>query len=174
MKCDELTPVTREYADEYWADRFAMVYNADEVDAAIAELKEIIEKNRTAYYVDLGIIAEDCEKLKAENAQLKKEIEFMHSNCKWNAGKGCARLMGEKLAIIDDNVKLKQKLESVQASAYAESVDAGMENRKLKRALWLARAERAKEMCRRLLIQGFDPKWEEVERKCRAKAEEYK
>lgn len=47
------------------------------------------------------------------------------------------------------------------------------ENRKLKRALWLARAELAKEMCQRLLIQGFDPKWQEVERKCRAKAKEY-
>ena len=41
--------------------------------------------------------------------------------------------------------ELKQKLEDVQAGAYADSVDAGMENRKLKRALWLARAERAKE-----------------------------
>ena len=73
-----------------------------------------------------------------------------------------------------ENAELKAKLESVQATAYAESVDAGMENRRLKRALWLARAERAKEMCQRLLIQGFDPKWEEVERKCRAKAEQYK
>lgn len=72
-----------------------------------------------------------------------------------------------------ENAELKAKLESVQATAYADSVDAGMENRKLKRALWLARAERAKEMCQRLLIQGFDPKWEEVERKCRAKAKEY-
>ena len=41
--------------------------------------------------------------------------------------------------------ELKAKLESVQASMYCEVVDAGMENRKLKRALWLARAERAKE-----------------------------
>ena len=40
--------------------------------------------------------------------------------------------------------ELKAKLESVQASAYAESVDAGMENRKLKRALWVARAASAK------------------------------
>ena len=39
--------------------------------------------------------------------------------------------------------ELKAKLESVQATAYTESVDAGMENRRLKRALWLARAERA-------------------------------
>ena len=73
-----------------------------------------------------------------------------------------------------ENAELNAKLESVQASMYADVVDAGIENRKLKRALWLARAERAKEMCQRLLIQGFDPKWENVERKCRAKAEQYK
>lgn len=41
--------------------------------------------------------------------------------------------------------ELKAKLEDVQATAYTESVDAGMENRRLKRALWLARAERALE-----------------------------
>lgn len=41
--------------------------------------------------------------------------------------------------------ELKQKLEDVKATAYADSVDAGMENRRLKRALWIARAERAKE-----------------------------
>lgn len=46
---------------------------------------------------------------------------------------------------VDDAItELKAKLESVQASAYAESVDAGMENRKLKRALWVARAASAK------------------------------
>ena len=86
----------------------------------------------------------------------------------------CEIPLEEYESIKRENAELKAKLESVQATAYTESVDAGMENRKLKRALWLARAERAKEMCQRLLIQGFDPKWEEVERKCRAKAEEYK
>ena len=35
--------------------------------------------------------------------------------------------------------ELKQKLEDVQASAYTESVDAGMRERRLKRALWLTR-----------------------------------
>lgn len=46
---------------------------------------------------------------------------------------------------VDDAItELKAKLESVQASAYAESVDAGMENRKLKRALWVAKAASAK------------------------------
>lgn len=39
--------------------------------------------------------------------------------------------------------ELETKLENVQATAYVEIVDAGMENRKLKRALWLARANDA-------------------------------
>ena len=42
--------------------------------------------------------------------------------------------------------ELKQKLESVQASMYADVVDAGMENRRLKRALWLMTAEWAEGM----------------------------
>lgn len=42
--------------------------------------------------------------------------------------------------------ELKQKLEDVKATAYAESVDAGMENHGLKRALWLMTAEWAEGM----------------------------
>lgn len=42
-----------------------------------------------------------------------------------------------------ENADLKAKLEDVQATAYADSVDAGMDNRKLKRALWLERANDA-------------------------------
>ena len=79
----------------------------------------------------------------------------------------------------DENTQLKQKLEDVQASAYAESVDANMENRRLKRALWLARAERAKtehlsKIMYSTLYRDFIAKWVNVERKCLKKAEEYK
>ena len=87
--------------------------------------------------------------------------------------------------------ELKTKLEDVQATAYAESVDAGMENRRLKRALWLARAERAvaeqtvDEWSRYKEKHPFgswraDPleywmqAWICVEKICRKKAEEYK
>ena len=97
--------------------------------------------------------------------------------------------------------ELNAKLEDVQATAYAESVDAGMRERKLKRALWLARADRADDRARifyfndletKLDIDGFsyDRKkkksckklaarlwriiWLEVARKCRDKAEKYK
>lgn len=98
--------------------------------------------------------------------------------------------------------ELKQKLESVQASMYADVVDANMENRRLKRALWLARAgEAAKEVnywtCENessyaivdfnvyheTIVSYKAPHhrpykwiqiWENVERKCRTKAEEYR
>lgn len=66
-----------------------------------------------------------------------------------------------------ERYKLELELENVKASNYTDSVDAGMENRRLKRTLWLARAERAKAI-------WWKPTWQRVERKCRAKAEEYK
>ena len=81
-----------------------------------------------------------------------------------------------------EKAELKQKLEDVQASMYADVVDANMEIRRLKRVLWLARAQRANEhyhryhgkfLCSLEDIPEYI-KWEKVERKCRAKAEEYK
>lgn len=42
--------------------------------------------------------------------------------------------------------ELKNKLEDAEATAYAESVDAGMENYNLKRSLWLMTAEWAEAM----------------------------
>ena len=81
-----------------------------------------------------------------------------------------------------ENAELKQKLENVQASMYADVVDANMDNRRLRRALWIARAERAKAMSvywyvKRTEISNweeFNSKWNKIENLCRAKAEEYK
>jgi hypothetical protein len=99
-----------------------------------------------------------------------------------------------------ENAELKAKLEDAKATAYADSVDAGMENRRLRRALWIARAQRANDKARifyfaetcgvKLNIDGYSNRekghtrmctarwwrltWLKVERKCRAKAEEYK
>ena len=97
--------------------------------------------------------------------------------------------------------ELKQKLEDVQASMYADVVDANMENRRLKRALWLKRADDAKHLvvayenydyldCQEMTIKQESARtwmtcklrtaeewvkvWKNVERKCREKAEEYK
>ena len=89
--------------------------------------------------------------------------------------------------------ELKQKLENAKATHYAESVDAGMRERRLKRALWMARAE----LCRRLDVDRYLRKhinswynencltWAEAcvamevkmckaESKCRAKVEKFK
>lgn len=151
MKCDELERHTL----DVWEDMsmYEPLVKASDVDEAIAELKEFAE--------DACIERDDnqtaIDELQAENAELKA------------------------------------KLENVQASMYADVVDANMENRRLKRALWLARAERARtEQCyenysfyihrhQKTMYGGtYRPyiawleKWNEVERKCREKAEEYK
>lgn len=150
------------------------------------------------------------KELKAENAQLKKETEFMHSNCRWDAGEGCARLLGEKLAIIEENVKLKQKLQDhcihcpVKEQEDDVVADKYNEIRRLKRALWLARASRAygaqywgayveyvhlheksfyefdgddifkRDNRNNDSFREWNRRWVLVKRKCLAKAEEYK
>lgn len=147
MLCDKLesyyyyedrviTPATHTYR----------VYHADEVDAAIKELKERIQldDDEMAGFLDLE---EECG-----GGDLRNYI-----------------------------AELKQKLEDVKATAYAEMVDAGMENRKLKRALWLTRALRARDIqrwwiavtCSKTTERACSV-WNNVERKCRAKAEQYK
>ena len=91
MKCDELKPLIFSIADLAYVDEIRViknfqnphdhaVYKATEVDAAIAELKDIIKNNQSAYYVDLGIVANDCEKLKAENRRLKRALWLARAN----------------------------------------------------------------------------------------------
>jgi hypothetical protein len=74
--------------------------------------------------------------------------------------------------------ELKQKLEDVQASAYAESVDAGMRERRLKRALYKVCANWAgSERYTEATWHGDEHReelWAKVQDKCRDKAEEYK
>lgn len=98
-------------------------------------------------------------------------IEIYHSETLYYLKNVADEALDEKDAEI---AKLKQKLESVQASMYADVVDTNMENRRLKRALWLARTWRAKERQRMLPNNKEFYAWQNVERKCRAKAEEYK
>lgn len=73
--------------------------------------------------------------------------------------------------------ELKQKLEDAQATAYAESVDAGMENRRLTRALWLSRALRARDKAFEYHFKNnveMCAKRDNVHLMLMAKAEEYK
>ena len=156
MKCDELKVYHHKLRHNEYAE-FCLKYEVDKV---------IAEKDN------------EIAELQAENAQLKKETEFMHSNCVWHAGDGCHRLLGEKLVLIDDITKLKEKLEDVQASAYADSVDAGMRERRLKHALYKACANWARsERYTEATWHGDEHReelWAEVQDKCLKKAEEYK
>lgn len=73
--------------------------------------------------------------------------------------------------------ELKRKLEDAKATAYAESVDAGMRERKLKRALYKACANwminrQCAMSCFHLEVRA--KKFDKAIDKCRAKAEEYK
>ena len=75
---------------------------------------------------------------------------------------------------VDDAIEeLKQKLEDAKATAYAESVDAVMRERRLKRALYKACSNWAHH---RVFVRfkTNDEAWENVERKCLKKADEYK
>lgn len=131
---------------------------------------------------------EEIEDLLRQNRELCQALQVMYSK--------------EEYGKLQKEIEsLKAKLESVQASAYADSVDAGMRERRLRRALWLARAERAddrarifyfsdlesvldidgfsydskkKKGCKKLTARLWRIIWLKVERKCRDKSEEYK
>lgn len=128
-------------------------YLKEEVDAVIDELQ-----NTNVMLADNAVkLNRELESLKAEHHKERHEyIEMVE--------------------------QLKAKLEDAKATAYAESVDAGMENVKLKRALWLARSERARlkvleywpDYCHNAHCRIAEQKWDKVERKCRAMAEKFK
>ena len=180
LKCDELKAYKADVTiPVYGTIADAEVYLKEGVDDAIAELKEFAE--------DACIERDDnqtaIDELQAEIAELKAKLD-----------KVTAERDGNQVCID----ALKAKLEDAKATHYAESMDVGMRERRLKSALWLARAERAKEKQQlfhfsldyeKLCIDGFyDPysgrrelspkQWikvfNKVEVKCLKKAEEYK
>ena len=206
MKCDELKK--QKYCQKLaFGDE---VYLSEQVDEAIAELKARIQldDDEMAGFLQLE---EECGggELRKYIAELKDKIKIYEDlgSCK----EGCPALRHNqrrveseiyKAELKDNEIKeLKAKLEDAKASHYAEMVDAGMRERRLRRALWLARAERAKDRattcndfaylgdtereinmtlartwmkCRMLKPSEWSKVWNNVERKCRAKAEEYK
>jgi uncharacterized coiled-coil protein SlyX len=162
MKCDELEKFdAASNADLSAGYDHRYAYEADEVDAAIAELK--------ARIADLeGLNHDLCQRV-TENDGIRQHWEEIEQTRA-------------------ENERLKQKLESVQASMYADVVDANMENRRLRRALWIARAKRAIDKISWFKLwnasistmnpedgarQEFD-KWKKALGKFLKKAEEYK
>ena len=73
--------------------------------------------------------------------------------------------------------ELKQKLESVQASMYCDVVDANMEVRRLRRALYIVLARSfccMRELAARNALYDDECKWDNFKTKCLKKAEEFK
>lgn len=73
--------------------------------------------------------------------------------------------------------ELKKKLEDVQASMYADVVDANMEVRRLKRALYIVLARSfccMRELAARNALYDDECKWDNFKTTCLEKAEEYK
>lgn len=67
--------------------------------------------------------------------------------------------------------------EAVEQRWFERCMEARTENIRLKRALWLARAERARDKAKMFWNRWEDVnfrKWQKVKRKCLKKAEEYK
>ena len=73
--------------------------------------------------------------------------------------------------------ELKKKLENVQASAYADSVDAGMRERRLRRALYKACVNWMTNRQCAMMCYGLEArakKFDKAIAKCQAKVEEYR
>lgn len=188
MKCDELMQVENPI-------EWGLYYDKDEVDTAIAELKARIQLDDDEMEGFLQL-EEECgggdlrnyiAELKAELAEKDKDIAYWREEY-------------DKETQLTD--ALKDEIESLKASHYAESVDAGMRERSLRRALWLSRALRAEARknywyvrschegdkdlwsidgsavryigCIKRTNYDWLLTWSKVESKCLAKAEEYK
>ena len=191
MKCDELE-------EEYlWTNnvktpstRMVRAYNADDVDEAIDELKDKIQMHdffwegcgfAKRWFKNAIAVSEAFDRLEAENAELKKKLmPCLNGDCILTCE------VVEKYG--KENAELKAEIESLKASHYAEMVDAGMRERRLTRALWIARGyimtllsrdfQRLAYQCnsddyKKTLIRGRNQYYDLYE-KCIKKAEEYK
>ena len=192
MKCDELIEKIKQADDDY-RHKFIPINLDVEIEdllGAFAELKDELESRRQAA-IDIKLSAEkvlrdllDCGLIKEWyfngkfNAVLKADDPHLE----------IAELKA-KLDDVNELIKTARKmLEDAKATHYAEMVDAGMRERRLKRALWLARANRALEKIAWFKLwnasistmnpedgarQEFD-KWKRNLGKFLKKAEEYK
>lgn len=136
-----------------------------------------------------GLVPEEGgEPVEEETCYLKSEVDAAIDELKTEHHKERHEYIEMVALLRRENAELKQKLENVQASMYADVVDANMEIRKLRRALWIARANRALEKIAWFKLwnasistmnpedgarQEFD-KWKRNLGKFLKKAEEYK
>lgn len=117
----------------------------------------IVMRRKVYYKSDVdAVIAEKDRALEYGKALTLKDIEIIKEKDK-------------------EIAELKAKLEDLQATAYAESVDAGMRERRLKRALYKACAKWAMAESYSVLNDVLTSnRWVHTLRKLKAKLEEYK
>lgn len=151
------------------------VYIKEDVDKEIAELKQKLHdaerKDDLAEWANTEY-RKDVKKLKAENEILKgrEEVQDDYRGC-W-------------LALKCDYDKLKSEIrrkEAVEQRWFEQCMEARSEAIRLKRALWLTRTLRARDIQRWWIAATCAPiteracsVWNNVEHKCLEKAEEYK
>ena len=114
-----------------------------------------------------------CDKLK----RIESDQADVYLSCDKDVYE--ADSVDEAIAELKDVIhELQVDLEGAKATAYADSVDAGMRERRLRRALYKACANWARsERYTEATWHGDEHReelWAEVQEKCRAKAEEYK
>ena len=171
MKCDHLIGRT------FDGDVYIL---ASDVMEAIAELKadyhaEVEEVCVEKTNVDtLEQLLKEKDKALGEKDALLNDFREMQRQL----AEKCGRLEDAIDKNDDEIAELKQKLESVQASMYCDVVDANMENRRLRRALYKACANWAgSERYTEATWHGDEHReelWAKVQDECLKKAEEYK
>lgn len=178
LKCDKLTAYKGDVTiPVYGTIADAEVYLKKDVDAAIAELNDKVK-----FCSDFELAArKDIEEMRGQHQMLK---QFGHYKLSPVTGKMINHEVRQYVSynvvcmiikhLESENTELKQKLEDVQASMYCDVVDANMENRRLRRALYKACANWAHFAVAFFSSYATKEKWHKMERKCRAKAEEYK
>lgn len=147
-----------------------MAYDVDEMDIYIAEKDKEIAELKSALERDF-VAKKSAEKVLRDLLDCGLIKEWFYN------GTFHAVLKADDPHL--QIAELKQKLEDVQASHYAESVDAGMRERRLKRALYKTCANWADVVAfEETEGIGHDnsvaERWRKMESKCLAKVEEFK
>ena len=132
--------------------------------------------NKENYPFGFGGVNHDgteCIWAEEQKVYLKKDVDESIAELKQKLDKAIAERDGNQVCID----ALKEKLENVQASMYADVVDANMEVRRLKRALYIVLARSfccMRELAARNALYDDECKWDNFKTTCLKKAEEYK
>ena len=172
MKCDELKVET---IVPQGCTITLQMYPKAEVDAAIAELKARIQldDDEMAGFLQLE---EECGGGDLRNyiAELKQKLD--KAIAERDGNQVCIDALKEKLGVVNEFIKSPKELLKESQKMHQRCADnASKQIRRLCRVLYKACANWAflAQWERGELVENWE-KWENVERKCRAKAEEFR